>query len=80
MSCLLVTGSAGEISEDMVVGEIFEVGNSTFYPVLRIMSFRGKAGNFLGVWICPIAMVVAEPAQEYVIALTDEKILIRPTS
>jgi len=74
MSHLLGMGSLGDIRETLVVGEAFEVGDRTIYPVVRVLTFGGTMVNLYGARISPLAIVMEEPTQKYVVALTDEKL------
>ena len=57
--------------KDTIVGESFQIEDRTLYPIVRVYTFKK---NFFGAYVCPIALVIVEPPQEYVISLTDETI------
>ena len=59
---------------DTVVGKALKIDDRTLYPIIRISILKKEERNFFGTWISPLAMVVVEPAEEYVIPLTDEDI------
>lgn len=59
---------------DRVLGKPVKSGNKTIYPVIEIVAIGNKMQNFKGVEIFPIALVVEEPPEKYVISLTGEEI------
>ncbi|MBM4240868.1 MAG: hypothetical protein FJ150_04305 [Euryarchaeota archaeon] len=63
---------------DTVVGEALRIDDRIFYPIIQIFTFKGKReGNkqdFFTKCISPLAIVVMEPTEQYVIKFTDDEI------
>jgi uncharacterized spore protein YtfJ len=59
---------------DTIIGKPLEVHNKILYPVIRISILRNDNNDILGSWIVPIAIVVEENAEKYVIPILDENI------
>ncbi len=64
---------AGNFDVDTVVGKSIEVHGKILHPIVRISILRDKI-TVVGSWIVPIAFVVEENGEKYIISLTDEKI------
>jgi uncharacterized spore protein YtfJ len=59
---------------DRIVGKPFKAHKRTIYPILEIAAVGNKMQNFKGVEIFPIALVIEESGEKYVISLTEEEI------
>jgi len=68
--------SIKEVKTETVIREALKIGDRTLYPVIQVLTLKTKGQNFFGAWISPLAIVVVEPTQEYVIPLTDETITL----
>jgi len=62
------------LKTDTVIGKALKIDDRTLYPIIQISTLKRKKKNFIGAWISPLAIVIAEPTKEYVIPLTDEDI------
>ena len=58
---------------DTIVGKSIEVQGKILYPIVRTSILRNN-GDIVGSWIIPIAFVVEENKEKYVIPLTDEEL------
>lgn len=63
-----------ELKIDTIVGKPIKVNNRTIYPIIEIFVIGDKMQSFKGVEIFPIALVIEEPSEKYVISLTKEEI------
>lgn len=59
---------------DTIVGKSIETPGKILHPIVRISVLRDNKMTVVGSWIVPIAFVVEEKGQKYVVSLTDEKI------
>ncbi len=59
---------------DTVVGKSIGAQGKILHPIVRISVLRDNKMTVVGSWIVPIAFVVEEKGQKYVVSLTDEKI------
>gem|GEM_PF-3206529 len=59
---------------DRIVGNPFKAHKRIIYPILEIAAVGNKMQNFKGVEIFPIALVIEESGEKYVISLTKEEI------
>lgn len=58
---------------DTIVGKSIEVQGKILYPIVRTSILRNNR-DIVGSWIIPIAFVVEENKEKYVIPLTDEEL------
>ena len=56
------------------VAKVIKLDNRAIHPIMQIMAIKDENESFLIVEIFPIALVVEEPDNKYVIPLTDEEI------
>jgi uncharacterized spore protein YtfJ len=59
---------------DKIVGKPFKAHKRVIYPILEIAAVGNKMQNLKGVEIFPIALVIEESGEKYVISLTGEEI------
>jgi uncharacterized spore protein YtfJ len=59
---------------DTVVGKSIEAKGKILHSIVRISILRNNKGDIGGSWIVPIAFVVEENGEKYVISLTDEEL------
>ena len=59
---------------DKKVGKPIEITGRTIYPIIQTLVTRNEDQGFAAIEIFPIALVVEEPDNKYVISLTDEEI------
>lgn len=57
-----------EIETRIAVGEALKAGDKFLYPVLKTEVIHSK-GDLLGLWIIPLAVLVIEPGEDYLISL-----------
>jgi hypothetical protein len=50
------------------VGEALKAGNRFLYPVVKIGVLHSR-GEILGSWVIPLAVLVVEPGEDYLIFL-----------
>lgn len=56
------------------IGKIVKLDNRTIYPIVQTFAIKNEKKNIMAAEIFPIALVVQEPDDEYVISLTDDSI------
>jgi hypothetical protein len=56
---------------DTNVGKMVKLDNRTIYPIVRTFVIKNEKQDVIVAEIFPIALVVQEPNDEYVISLTD---------
>lgn len=59
---------------DIMVGNPVKAYNKTIYPIIEILTIGSKMQSFKGAEIFPIALVVEEQENEYVISLIEGEI------
>ena len=59
---------------ETIVGNSINAHGKILYPIVKISILRDNKMAVVGSWIVPIAFVVEEKGEKYVISLTDEKI------
>jgi uncharacterized spore protein YtfJ len=59
---------------DTIIGNPIEISNRVIYPVIQISILKINNGNVKGVWIVPVAVMVEEDLEMFLIRLTDENI------
>ena len=59
---------------ETIVGKPIKVYNKILYPIIRISILKDNEMNIVGSWIVPVAIVVEENAEKYVIPILDENI------
>ena len=69
-----VIKSVPKLEMDTKVEKPIELTNRTIYPVIQISLIKNEDQDFAVVEAFPIALVVKEPSDEYVISLTDDEI------
>ena len=57
-----------------IVGNFIGAHDKILHPIVRISILRDNKMTIVGSWIVPIAFVVEENGEKYIISLTDEKI------
>jgi uncharacterized spore protein YtfJ len=57
-----------EIETRIEVGEALKAENRVLYPVLKIEVIHSR-GEILGSWVIPLAVLVVEPGEDYLIFL-----------
>ena len=67
-------GLINEPETNMIIGKPLEVNDKIIYPVIRISFLKSNEGNINGMWVIPIAIVVEEGSEKFLIRLTDENI------
>lgn len=63
-----------EPETDMIIGKALKIYEKVLYPVIRISVLKSIKGSIRGIWIVPIAIVVEENSEKFLIPLTNEKI------
>jgi len=63
---------ARETETRIAVGEALKAGDRFLYPVLKIEVIHSR-GNLLGLWVIPLAVLVVEPGEDYLISLYKEE-------
>ena len=56
------------------VGKVIKLGNRTIYPIVRTFVIKNEKQDVMAAEIFPIALVVQEPDDAYVISLTDDAV------
>lgn len=56
------------------VGKVIKLGNRTIHPIIQTYVIRNEKQGVIVAEIFPIALVVQEPDEEYVISLIDDAI------
>jgi uncharacterized spore protein YtfJ len=56
---------------ETIVGKPLHIGDRILYPIVQISKLKDDS-NFYGAWISPLAIVVVEAEDKYVLFLTDE--------
>jgi hypothetical protein len=64
-----------EIETRISIGDVIEIYQRAIYPVARI-SILKRCGDLLGCWIAPVAVLINEQDEAYVISLTNEEITL----
>ena len=59
---------------ETIVGNSINAHGKILHPIVKISILRDNKMAVVGSWIVPIAFVVEEKGEKYVISLTDEKI------
>ncbi len=59
---------------DTKVGKAIELGNRIIYPIIQTMVIKNENQAFLTVEIFPIALVIEETGERYVVSLTNDEI------
>ena len=59
---------------ETIVGNSIGAHDKILHPIVRISILRDNKMTIVGSWIVPIAFVVEENGEKYIISLTDEKI------
>ena len=59
---------------ETIVGNSIRVHDKILHPIVRISILRDNKMTIVGSWIVPIAFVVEENGEKYIISLTDKKI------
>ena len=54
----------------------FAVGERVFHLVSEVVTFRGSKGRMFSALVSPIALLILEPHDRYVVSLTDEEFTI----
>lgn len=58
---------------DTIVGKSIETQGKILYPIVRISTLKNK-NDIVGSWIIPVAFVVEENGEKYIISLTEEEL------
>jgi|GEM_PF-3171333 len=59
---------------DTIIGNPIEISDRIIYPVIQISILKSNTGNVKGAWIVPVAVVVEEDLEMFLIRLNDENI------
>jgi hypothetical protein len=65
-----------EIETKIHVEKELKAGGRTLHPVVRISVIKTEYGGILAIWITPVALLIVEADEEYVISLCQEKMSI----
>jgi hypothetical protein len=65
-----------EIETKIYVEKELTVGERTLHSVVRISTIKTEYGDLLGIWLTPLALLIVEADEEYVISLCQEKMSI----
>ena len=57
-----------------IVGKSLKAGERVLYPVIKISILKSNNDHVNGAWIIPIAVVIEEDSESFLIRLTDENI------
>jgi len=60
--------------KNKIVGKAIELDNRTIHPIIQTVTIKNKSQVFLTVEIFPIALVIEEPDDKYVISLTNDEV------
>ncbi len=66
------TGKIPRIETDIKIGEALRIDNRTLYFLARVTIMKTDDGKILGGWANPLAIVVSEQNEEYVLSFTDK--------
>ena len=58
---------------DTIVGKSIETQGKILYPIVRISTLKNK-NKIVGSWIVPVAFIMEENGEKYIISLTDEEL------
>ncbi len=64
------------VETEIRAGEKIEIYMRYIYPVIKISLIKITEGAVLGSWIEPLALLVIEPKEQYVISFTGEEISV----
>ena len=56
---------------ETIVGKPLHTDDRIIYPIVEISTLKDES-NFYGAWISPLAIVVVEAEEKYVLSLTDK--------
>lgn len=59
---------------DTKIGKPIEITGRTIYPIMESFFIKNENQGFIAIEIFPIALVVEEPDNEYIISLTEDEI------
>ncbi len=54
-----------------IIGKPLELGEKILYPVIQISILKNSEGNVKGIWAVPVAFVVEEGLEMFLISLTN---------
>ena len=71
---MVKTNFTENFNVDTVVGKSIDAQGKILYPIVKISVLKDNKMTVVGSWIVPVAFVVKENGEKYVISLTDEEI------
>ncbi len=57
-----------------IIGKPLKTAEKILYPVVRISTLKNNDGDIKAIWIIPIAIVVEEDSERFILPLVDENI------
>ena len=63
-----------EPETNKIIGKPLKIENRILYPVIEISILKGKEGNIIGIWSIPIAILIEEGSDKFILPLKDENI------
>jgi uncharacterized spore protein YtfJ len=60
------------LKKDIEVGKPIEIGERTIYPLVEVSELKGPSYEFMS--IVPIALVVVEGENKYILALNEKEV------
>ena len=71
---MVKTNFTENFNVETVVGKSVKAYSKILHPIVRVSILRDNKMTVVGSWIVPIAFVVEENGEKYVISLTHEEI------
>jgi len=56
------------------IGKGMKAWDKTIYPIIEVSVLRAASCGVQASWIAPLAVLVIEPGEQYVLSLTEEKL------
>jgi hypothetical protein len=66
-------GIMGEYKNEIIKGKSFEIGGRIIYPIVQITIQKNNEGSIISAGVNPIAIIVEENKERYILPLNDEK-------
>lgn len=62
-----------KVETEIRAGERIKIETRSIYPVIKVSVLKTSEGTVFGSWITPLAMLVIEQKEQYVISITGEE-------
>ena len=66
-------GIMGEYKKEIIKGKSFDIDGRIIYPIVQITIQKNNEGNIISAGVDPIAIIVEENKERYILPLTDDK-------